>query len=383
MAITSATAATRITSISTERSVMKTNLYRCSKPGQANQMALRYLFSNANESEDIQAIAFSLIQAITGFHPREKELRILRIWPNSNDDLGLDVEVLYGENRYHLSFFFFEYDEKRHFEEGMTNSTSYIRGDYGSKGCFLIHFRPEDSGIETFHGSEGTMDKSTIFAHTNGKLVFDAIGKLPCSDPILNEYIQYINGLHFEMTSEKWGDVWLRSPVGFENYVENYLRHLFSRRYEHKVSPHFYRDGWKSGLMRLSIDTGFDIHDPRGESVDSWFILEFRIEFPRPVATVRLLGDCFCYEDPENWIYEDNVDEAFFRMRKALDQPSSLFVPKGGSSKSQSIVGEYKEGAISLEGEYAWPVLFPEAVFQLVDNLFKHLGLPLAERQVP
>lgn len=126
--------------------------------------------------------------------------------------------------------------------------------------------------------------------------------------------------------------------------------------------------------MRLAIATGFDIHDPRGEFVDSWFILEFHFEFPRPIATICLKGDCFCFEEPEDWICEENMDEAFFKMRKMLDQEGSLFLPKGGKAESESLVGQYKEGGISLKGENVCYAFFPETVFELVDNLLKLSG---------
>lgn len=358
---------------------MKTNLFRCGKPGEANQMALRYIFANTMGDEEIKAVAFSLIRAITGFDPDSKELKIARIWPTCFGSIGLNVEIRYGGDLYHLSFFFFEYGSRKPVANEMLRSTSCLRGDYHFKGCFLIHYRPEDSDKAHFHGWKETAEGSSGFVHANGRLVFDAIGNMECSDSIAAEYIDYIKALRHEMTTEEWGDTWISGPIGFENYVENYLRYLFARQYDNGVSLHFSRSGWKTGSMRVSIDTGFDIHDPRGEFVESWFILEFRVEFPRPVASVRVKGDCFCFEDPEDWICEDNIDEAFYRMRKTLDQEGSLFLPKGGKTEPESLVGEYKEGGISLKGEYAWSVLFPKAVFQLVDNILKLLGKKKSE----
>ena len=352
---------------------MKTNLFRCVSPGQANQMALRYLFVNTKENEEIKNVALSLIQAITGFDPTQKELSIAHVWPDSFDNVGLNVEIRFGGDLYHLSFFFFEYDSQVCIEDEMVNNTACIRGDYDAKGCFLIHYRPEDSDKARPYEWEKMLKRALGFVHANGKLVFDAIGDMKCSDPMIAEYIEYISSIRHEMTSEEWGDVWLKGPVGFENYVENYLGYLFARQYRNKASLTFIRTGWKTGSMRISIDTGFDIHDPRGEFVNSWFILGFRIEFPRPVATVCVKGDCFCFQEPENWIYEDNTDEAFYRMRKALDQEGSLFLPKGSKSEPESLVGEYKEGAISMESEYAWSVLFPKVVFELTDNILSLL----------
>lgn len=352
---------------------MKTNLFHCSKPGQANQMALRYIFSNAQENEEIKAVAFSLIEAITGFNPKEKELRIAHIWPDSFAEVGLNIEICFGEDRYHLSFFFFEYDSKEPIEDEMLKNTACIRGDHNSKGCFLIHYRPEDADEKHLLGCDETVEGSAGIVHVNGSLTFDAIGRTRCSDPLVAEYIDYINAIKNEMTAENWGDVWLNSPVGFENYVENYLKHLFSRQYESGLALHFLRSGWKTGSMLISIDTGFDIYDQRGEFVDSWIVLEFQIEFPRPVATIYLRGNCFCFEGPEQWAFKDSMCEAFSKMREALRQEESLFLPKGKKSEPHALVGEFIEGGIPLKGEYAWSVLFPKKVFELTDNVLRLL----------
>ena len=353
---------------------MKANLFRCANPEQTNQIALRYLFANAKDNEELKVIANSLIQAITGFDPALKEPKIDRIWPAPFGDVGLNVEICYGNDRYHLSFFFFEYGKEDDIEAGMLKSTSCIRGDHHAKGCFLIHYRPEDSTKAKFHGWKENLDGGSELVHANGELLFGAMKQAKCADPIIAEYIDYLNSIHHEMTTKDWGAIWLNGPVGFENYVENYLRPLFVNRYGDKVSLDFSRSGWNVGSINITIDTGFDLHDPRGESVDSWIILEFQIEFPNPVATVRVFGDCFCFIDPENWIYEENMDEAFYRMRKALDQGGSLFLPKGGKAEPKSLVGEYKPEMIYLKNRDAWSTTFPSTTFELVDNLFKLFG---------
>ncbi|MBQ7244632.1 MAG: hypothetical protein IJS52_10600, partial [Bacilli bacterium] len=112
---------------------MKTNLFRCGKPGEASQMALRYIFANTMGDEEIKAIAFSLIRAITGFDPYSKELKIARIWPACFGSIGLNVEIRFGGDLYHLSFFFFEYGSRKSVENEMLRSTSCLRGDYHSK----------------------------------------------------------------------------------------------------------------------------------------------------------------------------------------------------------------------------------------------------------
>ena len=347
---------------------MRTNLFRCGEPGQTNLVALRYLFTNASVNPSIHAIALSLIQAITGFDPTGMPLRIHRVWDDPLGDIGLNVEIAWGEDHYHLCFFSFAYEDSASIEKAMIESSAILRGDHDTNGCFLILYRPEDAVPERFLEAEQAYGV-TAFVHTTGELVYGAIGRMRCRDPFVTEYLDYICSLRNEMTTEKWNEVWLSNPVGFLNYCENYLCSLIKERYDDNVSFQYYRSGWKSAVIRILIDTGFELTDLRGESVDSWFVLECRIGFPCIAASVRVKGDCFCYEEPQDWIPEENMNEAFYRMRKALDQEGSLFLPKGGKTEPESLVGEYKEGGIPLQGESAWSDLFPETLFRLADNI--------------
>ncbi len=352
---------------------MKTNLFRCASPEEANNIALRYLFENVNEEPEIKAIAATLVHAITGFDTSMSKFRIGRVWPLPIDELGLNVEIYFGIHLFHLAFFFFGYDATKPVEEEMLKATSCIRGDADSKGCYLIFYRPEDMTQVRLHDWKENQEEASHYVAVNGKLVYDAIGGCHCADPIVEEYLDYVRALNQEMTTVDLGEVWRHNPMGFENYIKNYISPLFLKRYGDEASLNFSRIGWKSAHLHISIDTGFELYDLRGEHVDSWLILEFLLEFPARVATVRVLGDCFCFEQDEDWMIEDARDEAFFRMRKALDQEGSLFHVKGGTSEPESLVGEFMEGIVPLE-EDGWQKRFPKAVFELVDNVVKLLG---------
>lgn len=352
---------------------MKTNLFRCASPEEANHIALRYLFENVNEEPDIKAIAATLVHAITGFDTSKSTFKIGRVWPLPLYELDFDVEIFFGAALFHLAFFFFGYGSRKPVEEEMRKATSCIRGDADSKGCYLIFYRPEDMTQVRLRDWKENREEATHYVAVNGTLVYDAIGNRHCVDPIVEEYLDYVRALNQEMTTVDWGEVWRNSPMGFENYVKNYLIPLFKKRFGDGASLNFHRIGWKSAHLHISIDTGFELYDLRGERVDSWLILEFLLEFPARVATVRVLGDCFCFEQDEDWMIEDTRDEVFFRMRKALDQEGSLFRVKGGTSEPESMVGEFAEGIVPLE-EDAWQKDFPHAVFELVDNVVKLLG---------
>lgn len=352
---------------------MKTNLFRCGKPGEANQMALRYIFENASNNGDAKTITAALVHAITGFDTSKPTFKIIRVWPLPIEELGLNVEIYFGIYLFHLAFFFFGYDSTKPIEEEMRKATSCIRGDADSKGCYLIFYRSEDMAQVRLRDWKENEEETTHYVTVNGKLVYDAIGGFHCADPIVEEYLDYVRALNQEMTTVDWGKVWRNSPVGFGNYVKNYLSPLFLKRFGDGASLSFLRTGWKSAHLHISIDTGFELYDLRSERVDSWLILEFLLEFPAHVATVRVLGDCFCFEQDEGWMIEDARDEAFFRMRKVLDQEGSLFRVKGGTSEPESLVGELREGIVPLE-EDAWQKDFPHAVFELIDNVMKLLG---------
>jgi|GEM_PF-6953432 len=349
---------------------MRTNLYLCAKPGEANHLALRYLFVNAKYNDELASIAYSLIQTITGFDPFQKRLKITHIWPTPLQSVGLNVEIHYGDDLYLLSFFFFEYDNKEPIVDEMLSSTVSIRGMYGSKGCFLIHYRPEDSSLISFR-EYGKMPTGVIqFVHIDSTTIFNAIGKMSCADPYIAEYLQYISIINDWKTTEEWDRVWLTSPVGLENYVDNYLRYLFQRKYEWQDIPlRFVRSDWKTCRIQIAIDTNFKDYDSNENNIQSWFVIEFLMEFPRPVMSISLKGDCFCLDDPDLLVKEEIDSKAFDRMRKLIDQEGSLFISEDKTTINDSIIGTYREGGVMLNSEHGWSVLFPEIIFNLTDNI--------------
>lgn len=357
---------------------MKTNLFCCAPPGQAGQMALRYLFSNSKYDEELKEIAFGLIDSITGFDHFARELKIARIWPMPVYEVGLEVEIRYSSDLYHLSFFFFEYGFKGNIEETMESSTCYLRGDGDSKGDFFVVWRPEDKDdLLWCHGKLPLGCRKAVVA--NGPFLSKAISARRCGDPFFSGYLEYLSdvesGMSKDISSIDPSDhIWLMNPVGFENYVDNWLRPLMGRELGNEHIPHFHRTDHLCGELVVPVDTGFEIKDIRGEFVDSWFYLVFRIEFPRPVLVVNVKGDCMCWEDPEHWIPGDDLNEAFFRMRKTFDSEDSLFAPKGGGSEPVSLVAELKERAVSLKGRYVWSVIFPKQIIEFVTNIKQMLA---------
>jgi hypothetical protein len=175
-------------------------------------------------------------------------------------------------------------------------------------------------------------------------------------------------------TIKDWGQTWLSGSKEFEDYVENYLRYLFYRRYEGKATMEFHAGKKDSGRLCVFVDTHFDIRDSRGEPIDSWIILEFKFEFPRPYASICLKGDYFCYENPETWDPSENRHEVFHLLREAISKQKALFSLKGESAKPKSLIATYKEKGMRLEGKYSWSVLFPRKVFELTDALLESLG---------
>ena len=177
-----------------------------------------------------------------------------------------------------------------------------------------------------------------------------------------------------EEAIKDWGQTWLSGPEEFEDYVENYLRYLFYRRYKGDAALGLQREGSDSGRLSVCVDTRFDLRDHKGDPIDSWIILEFRFEFPRPYASICLRGGYFSFPNPERLDSRKKKDEAFRLMREAISKQKTPFFPRGESCESESLIGVYKERGMRLGDKYSWSVLFPRKVFELTDALLESLG---------
>ena len=344
---------------------MRINLFRCLNPGIASNMAFRYLFENSKEDKGLRNIALSLIKAITGFEGESKPIRIGKIWPSPIQSVGLEVEIYYGRDLYHLSFFFFEYDFEGDIEEAMTESTSFLRGDSDSKGDYFILIAPEDRPsrmTEYLNKPEGCLK----IIHADGEFLYKALCNDPCYDVYFGEYLGYLEQIKKEMTADPMDKTWFDSPVTLENYVLNYLRVLIQKDSGEGVRVSFNRLNKDNCNFVVRIPTGWEINDSRGESLESWVNLVCSIEFPRPVLVISLVGECMCFEDFRHWDFKESFGRVFPRFRKAFENEKSLFLPRQGE---KSVIAVLKERAISLEGEYMGSVLLPRKIKEYVKNI--------------